>query len=267
MSTDQNADILDWLTPIDYGHQQSDIFNRHQEGTGQWLLNSEKFQAWLSTSKQTLFCPGIPGAGKTVITSIVVEYLSTKFRNDTTVGITYLYCNFQRQQEQKPADLIASILKQLIQRQPSLPENVISLYKHHYANRTRPLFDEISKLLHSTVSNYSRAFIIIDALDECQVSDGGRKKFLLEMFNLQAKTGLNLFATSRFIPDIMKEFEGSVSLEIHASDGDVQKYLNGHISQLPSFVSRSPSLQEDIKGEIINAVKGMYVSYYAIIVD
>jgi Cdc6-like AAA superfamily ATPase len=222
---------------------------------------------WLSTSKQTLFCPGIPGAGKTVITSIVVEYLSTKFQNDTTVGITYLYCNFQRQQDQKPEDLIASILKQLIQRQPSVPENIISLYKHNYDKRTRPSFDEISKALHSTVSNYSRAFIIIDALDECQVSDGGRKKFLSEMFNLQAKTGVNLFATSRFIPDIKKEFEGGVSLEIRASDGDVQKYLEGHISQLLPFVSQRPSLQKDIKDEIINAVQGMYVPYYAIIAD
>ena len=29
--------ILDWLTPIDYAAQQSDIFARRQEGTGQWL--------------------------------------------------------------------------------------------------------------------------------------------------------------------------------------------------------------------------------------
>jgi hypothetical protein len=202
-----------------------------------------------------------------VITSIVVEYLSTKFRNDTTVGITYLYCNFQRQQEQKPIHLIASILKQLIQRQPSVPENVISLYKHHYNERTRPLFNEISEALHSTVSNYSTAFMIIDALDECQVSDVSRKNFLSEIFNLQVKTGVNLFVTSRFIPDIIKEFEGSVSLEIRANDGDVRKYLDGHILRLPSFVSRSPSLQEDIKGEIINAVKGMYVPYYAIVAD
>ena len=36
--------ILDWLTPIDYGLKQSDLINRRQKGTGQWLLDSGKFK-------------------------------------------------------------------------------------------------------------------------------------------------------------------------------------------------------------------------------
>jgi len=248
--------ILDWLTPTDYGTQQSDFISRRQQGTGQWLLDSDEFQKWSNESKQTLFCPGIPGAGKTMITSIVVEHLQAKFRNDPSIGIAYIYCNFRRQQEQNAADLLASLLKQLIQRQP-LPENVTSLYRRHNDERTRPSFDEISKVLHSVVADYSKTFIIIDALDECQVS-----RLLSEVFNLQAKTNASLFATSRFIPEIMKKFDGSISLEIRASDEDVQRYLDGHMSQLPSCVQRSHDLQEEIKTEIINTIDGMYVPFH-----
>ena len=71
--------IADWLTPIDYASQQSDFIRARQEGTGEWLLKSSEFQDWVSQSKQTLFCPGIPGAGKTMITSIVIEHLYTTF--------------------------------------------------------------------------------------------------------------------------------------------------------------------------------------------
>jgi Cdc6-like AAA superfamily ATPase len=248
--------ILDWLTPTDYGTQQSDFITRRQQGTGQWLLDSDKFQKWSKESKQTLFCLGIPGAGKTMITSIVVEHLQAKFRNDPSIGIAYLYCNFRRQQEQNAADLLASLLKQLIQRQP-LPENVTGLYKRHNDERTRPSFDEISKVLHSVVADYSKTFIIIDALDECQVS-----RLLSEIFNLQAKTNASLFATSRFIPEIMKKFDGSISLEIRASNEDVQRYLDGHMSQLPSCVQRSHDLQEEIKTEIIKTIDGMYVPFH-----
>jgi Cdc6-like AAA superfamily ATPase len=263
--------ILDWLSPIDYAPQQSDFISRQQEGTAQWLLNSDEFQEWLKQSTQTLFCPGIPGAGKTIITSIIIDHLWTKFQNDTSIGIAYLYCNFRRQYEQKPADLLASLLKQLVQEQTSIPEGMKSLYKHHKDKRTRPSFDEISKVLHSVVADYSRAYIIIDALDECQVSDGrgpdvDRKKLLSEIFDLQAKTGAGLFATSRFVPEIVKQFEGSLSLEIRASDEDVQRYLDGQISKLPLFVLRNPDLQKEIKTEIIKATGGMHVPSHSVIV-
>jgi Cdc6-like AAA superfamily ATPase len=251
--------ILDWLTPIDYGTQQSDFLSRRQKGTGQWLLNSHEFLKWSNERNRTLFCPGIPGAGKTVITSIIVENLLAKFRNDSSIGIAYLYCNFRRQQEQEPTDMLMSLLKQLIQERPSIPENIKSLYNLHKDKRTRPSLEEVLNELHSVIASYSRTFIIIDALDEYQVLNMDRKMLLSEIFKLQAKTGASLFATSRFIPEIMKEFEGSISLEIRASDEDVRKYLEGHISWLPSFVLRNLDLQEEIKTEIIKAVDGMYV--------
>jgi Cdc6-like AAA superfamily ATPase len=252
--------ILDWLTPVNYSSQQSDYIRRRQAGTGQWLLNSAEFQAWLKTSKQTLLCPGIPGAGKTIIISIVVDYLCTKFQNDGSIGIAYLYCNFRQQYEQAPEDLLASLLKQLVQEQPFMPESVKSLYGRHKDRQSHPSVDEISKVLHSVVIDYTRAFIIIDALDECKVSDGYRKRFLSEVFSLQAKAGASLFATSRFIPGIMNEFKNrSTRLDIRASDEDVQKYLNGQIPQLlQSTISKYGGLQDTIRTEVAKAADGMY---------
>lgn len=255
----ENQAIIDWLTPIDYTTQQSDFIGRRQKGTGQWLLDSEKFQWWQNNSKQTLFCPGIPGAGKTMITSIVVDHLCDTFQNEADIGIAYLYCNYRRKEEQNPEYLLLSLIKQLVQELPSVPEKVKSLYEHHKYKRTRPSFDEISTVLQSVVVNYSRVFIIIDALDECHDSDGYRRKVLSEIFSLQNKSEANLFATSRFIPEITKQFEGSIFLEILASDEDVERYLDGKMPQLRPFISRNLALQEEIKTKIINAVDGMYV--------
>jgi Cdc6-like AAA superfamily ATPase len=250
--------MLDWLTSVDYSSQQNDFVRGRQEGTGEWLLKSNEFQHWVNQDSQTLFCPGIPGAGKTIITAIVVEHLSKTFGNDAKVGIGYLYCNFRRQQEQSREGLLLNLLKQLAQAQPSVPESVETLYKHHEKQKTRPSFVEIVRVLNSVVSGYTRAFIVIDALDECQAFGGDRKSFLSEIFNLQANTGANIFATSRFIPAITEEFKGCLSVEIRAMDGDVQKYIAGHISRLPSFVSDRPELQREIEAEIISAADGMY---------
>jgi hypothetical protein len=136
---------------------------------------------------------------------------------------------------------------------------VKNLCTHHKGKRTRPSFDEISKALHPVLTDYSRSFIIIDALDECQAADGSRSKLLSEILGLQAKTGASLFITSRYLPEIMKEFEGSISLEIRASDEDVLRYIDGRIPWLlRSRISKYQDLQNTIRKEILKAVDGMY---------
>ncbi|KAH8586052.1 ankyrin repeat protein, partial [Bisporella sp. PMI_857] len=251
--------ILDWLTPVDYVPQQSDFINRRQAGTGEWFLDSPEFHTWLNKEGQTLFCPGIPGAGKTILTSIVVDDLCNKFHIDSTTGIAYVYCSFRRQDEQTAKDLLTSVLKQLAQGQSLLPDSIRSLYDKHKNRRTRPSFDEVTEVLQSVAAMYSRLFIVVDALDECQTSNGCRARFLADILNLQAKYRANIFATSRIIPEIMEKFQGSISLEIRASEQDVRKYVNGQISHLPYFVGRNPELQEKIKSEIVKVVDGMFL--------
>lgn len=249
--------ILDWLTPIDFASEQSDLVSRRQEGTGQWVLHSSEFQNWLNTSKQTLFCPGIPGAGKTMISSIVVDHLCTKSLNDPTVGIAYLYCNYNRHTEQKSTELLMSLLKQYVQELPCVPDRIKYLYRRYQDKRVGLSFDEILEALHSVVCQFARAFIIIDALDECRQE--ARAILLPEIFRLQTESGANIFATSRPIPEIKEAFKGSMFLQIHAIDEDVRRYVEGHMPRLPSFVSRNPDLQQIIKTEISRAVDGMYV--------
>jgi hypothetical protein len=245
--------IFEWLTPVDYRPQQSDYFNRRQQGTGQWLLDSAEYQIWLNLQKQTLFCPGIPGAGKTILTSIVVADLATRFQQDPTIGIAYIYCNFRQSHQQKVDNMLSNLLKQLSQCQPSLPECIKNLYDQH--NRSRPSLVEILSALHSVAAMFARVFIIVDALDECQASDGCRSQFLSEMLILQQNFEVNIFVTSRFILQVTEMFIGYPSLEIRACDNDVHKYVEGRIAA--SGRKFLKPLQDEIKVEMTEAVDGM----------
>jgi Cdc6-like AAA superfamily ATPase len=253
--------ILDWLTPADYSSQQNDFFGRRQQGTGEWLLKSDEFQQWENSGNRILFCPGIPGAGKTMITSIVVNHLCKEFGNNHGIGIAFLYCNFRQQQEQQPINLFLNLLKQFAQRTPAIPECVTRLYRDHKGNQTRPSFEEIATALHSVITGYSRSFIIIDALDEYSGIDGVVSQFLVELFGLQAKTRSSLFATSRPIFNIPEEFKRrqSTTLEIYARNEDIRIYLDGYIHRVSSFVRETPEIEEKIKAAIIKAADGMYV--------
>lgn len=257
MQHDQaDNEILDWLTPIEYGPQHSDFFNRREPGTGQWFLGCDEYQTWLDSDKHTLFCPGIPGSGKTILTSIVINDLIIRFQNDPTIGIAYIYLNFRLRDDQKIESLMASLLKQLARSQ-SFPESVKHLYDQHRQRRTRPSADEISKVLQVVAAMYSKVLIIIDALDECHSFSDCGSKLLSYIFDLQANTATTFFATSRPIPDIEGQFKTHLRREISATNEDVCIYLDCHMSDLPRCILNRPDIQEKIKNEIASAVEGM----------
>lgn len=256
---DEDLKILAWLTDIDYGPQHSDFLKGRQPGTGQWFLNSDGYQNWLGSNEATtLFCPGIPGVGKTIMAATVIDDLSVRFLHHQSIGIAYIYCNFHRRHEQKIEDLLEALIRQLSQCLPSLPAHIKELYTSHQSQNTRPSINELSKSLLDTAAMYTRVFIVVDALDECEAADGTRSRFLSNIFNLQTGSAISFLATSRTIPDIEKWFDGCASQEISATDEDIRNYLNSHMARLPGFVVSNSMLQEEIKTEIIAAVDGMY---------
>ncbi|KAM3433588.1 hypothetical protein MY4824_005892 [Beauveria thailandica] len=266
VAKDEDDKILNWLTPtpIDYGSQYSDLLKVRQPETGQWFLDSTQYQTWLATQKQTLFCPGIPGAGKTILASIVIGDLFHRFESVRDVGIAYIYCNFQSQEKQKIDHLLASLLRQLAQRRPSLPQEVKFLYDNHKIKQTKPSVDEISIALQSVARLYSRVFIIIDALDECETEC--RSTFLSHMFSLQAGTTANILATSRPIQTIEKDFGGrSEMVKISARDEDVERCLDNDMKTLPLLGKDNKGLSEKskqslrtrIRTTIVEGVNGM----------
>ena len=273
-----------------------------------------------------LFCPGIPGAGKTFLTSIVVNDLQERHQHDPDVGIAYLYCNYKRQAEQRIEIFIGSLIKQLVQGRPDLLTEIQLLYQDHRRKGTRPSLkvglrdmcivptplpiensvwlgprrnailqriwkkiyssfgaesyvlpryilcsngspmatftdqnsiQDFSSLLRSITQRVSRVFIAVDALDECADSQV-RSKLLKEIKSVQSYNGdIKLFATSRYTPEITTNFQRDLSVEIRATDGDVRRYLENHMADLPLCVHRSQALQDAIVTEIIRAVDGM----------
>ncbi|KAN0076279.1 hypothetical protein V8E54_006421 [Elaphomyces granulatus] len=249
--------LLDWLSPIDYAELQSDTFHKRQNGTGEWFLKSTPFIEWLEGKKKNLFCPGIPGTGKTMIASIVVDHLKTSFPDDKT-GKAFLYCIYKREDNQKVDDLLASLLGQLAVWQSIVPESIRELYnKHRRGEKPRLSRNEILEALSSLTKTYSRTFIIIDALDECKTNHI-RNELLSEIYKLQKGSDTRLMVTFR--PSIVPNPPSSVrELEIRAYKEDIEEYLSGRMSELPSVVQDNNELQCKIKTRILSLVDGMFL--------
>jgi hypothetical protein len=129
----------------------------------------------------------------------------------------------------------------------------------HCDRKTRPLLEEIVSALQSVLTNYSRVYIVVDALDECLDHDSTRKQLLAKLHDLQGKIDLRLMTTSRFIPDIVEELKGMPMLEVRASDADMKQFVAGQIYRLPKCIRRDHELQSFVERKIVEAVEGMLV--------
>jgi hypothetical protein len=256
MQNEEDQKVLNWLAGTDYSLLHDRHIKTHQEGTGQWFLNDPKFQNWVETKGETVFCPGMPGSGKTIIAAVVIDNLGSRFSQDPSVEVAYVYFNFWQQSEQSVEALLASLLKQLTQRQPQMPDKLRKLFDQHQKKVTRPSLDEILDVLHLVISELSRVFIVVDALDECPTTNRCRAAFLTGLLELR-KHGANVLATSRSIPEITEKFDLDTWLEIRARDEDVAKFVDAQILQGGSDLLKS--MREEVTGATVNAASGMQV--------
>ncbi|EPE30107.1 Ankyrin repeat-containing protein [Glarea lozoyensis ATCC 20868] len=251
----EKRDLETWLTSLNFCAKQNDIFARRQEGTGEWLLQDQNFQSWLTGFKRKLWCQGIPGSGKTILTSIMVNSLEEKF-GDQNVGIAYIYCVYREQTS--PSELIASLLKQLIQHRPVVSTDILELYKYHRRKQTRPLLTDYLRVLFSEVRNFSRVFILIDALDECSEEQKAKDLFLNEVLKLVPL--VSVLITSRDEPDKKNGFQDKPDLVIKATKEDVRRYLETRLEkELSNFVRKGSPLWAEIVDTVVRKSRGMFL--------
>ena len=187
----------------------------------------------------------------------MVDFLQDAFDGEN-VAITCIYFSYKEQTTQIISELVASLLKQLVQARPATSDHIKKFYKDHHEARTRPKLADLIKELQSGIGTYSRVFIVVDALDECL--DSAREVFITTLQSLAGN--VNLMVTARPLPSIEQQFQGVNRLEIQANIDDVRKYIEDRICRerrLGRLVSNDWALQESIVNEVVTKASGMYV--------
>ena len=107
----------------------------------------------------------------------------------------------------------------------------MNAYTRHEEHRLQPLLSDLEEMFHAVIPLYKDGiFVIVDALDECQVSDNVRSKFIKALLRLQSGgTYISLLATSRPVPDIVEAFNGHSRFEIGAQKDDIELYMRNQI--------------------------------------
>lgn len=253
--------LLNWLGDTDYISQQQDILVKRQKGTGNWFLLSEEFNKWVDNDGETMLCSGIPGAGKTILTSVVVDHLQTTFQHDKEVGIVYFYFSYRTPASHMLEAILGSIVRQLLHKQTDIPPAILDIYERHLSNKSRPSLEELLRASRAAIETHIKVFVVLDALDEYHICNSPALfATITRLFELQNKTHLNLLATTREISDITSRFSVSRCIwkEIRAHAEDIDAYIDARMPELlGGRIENYPDLQAQVKVAILAAADGM----------
>lgn len=183
----------------------------------------------------------------------MIDHISSRFPGED-VGIAYIYCGLKDRENQTPAKILASILRQLSYRKSVLPGEVKGLYAKSADKGKTPDLRELADAIVSVTRGFSRVWLFFDALNECDETK--QRVDLLSTIRRFMKGNISGFATSRsHAEDIQSTFRGAAKIELLAQETDIKTFVKGKIS----VRVRDQKLVEEIVSEIARKADGMYV--------
>ena len=206
----QRLQVLHWLSPVPFSSHHKRHSDNRIPGSGQWLLDHDRYLNWRSTSSSSIFLlHGIIGSGKTSLTSRVVDSLFQESSGQASPEpVAYFYCtrNSAETERSNPDEILRSILRQLTISHGSssqVHERVLQEYEHRQAvakvdgfEMTRLKAAECMRLILDTTST-NPATVVIDAVDEIQPSSRHVLLNALVQIVKNSMSVVKVFVTSR----------------------------------------------------------------------
>ncbi|KAL8734090.1 MAG: hypothetical protein Q9181_003319 [Wetmoreana brouardii] len=225
---------------------------------GHWLLESLDFSEWISGGKRTLWCTGIPGAGKSVLAAVALDHLQNIFKSSPRVSVAGIYLNYKKEDVQNLENILAGVLAQLLSSHGPLSKTVKEVHQKNTEKGKRPSLGEIISVIKEEIALRDDVYIIIDALDE--ITESNRAALLAQLDDLSPK--LRLMITSRYIEINHDRLMAAARLEIKASDDDLRTYIGQRICdehRLSKHVAAAAGLKEQIMATVVSKAGGMFL--------
>lgn len=274
-----NLKILSWISTFNFESMHDMYQDQRHESTGIWFLDKDEFLDWRNGLSEPLsprdrddtYVPpilwgyGMPGAGKSVLASTVIDHLRNIFKGDEDVQVAHIFCTRKFREGQTCNELISSILKQVIlSYRHDIPEVVKEAYRQHGNGNNKMTRTHCADLIARLLIGFRRSFLVLDALDEYHDPDDCHEKRpeikILEVLKgIIDSTGgkCRLFLTSR--QDTSSQCSSTIAkrVKISADIGDLVSYTQSRIVDEKRFnFAKKLQLEQnwEVRDEIVRGL-------------
>ncbi|KAF2658989.1 C2H2 domain-containing protein [Lophiostoma macrostomum CBS 122681] len=265
--------VKEWLatgSQSKLDHEKHMEVRQNYQTTGLWILKHEYIIDWMDADVPVtplVWMNGIPGAGKTILASIIIE----ECKRRTEYLTSYFYCNYDGPGSNNMVGVMRGILEQLVDQYPDLMP-----YCHNRkATSGEPALSSANtakKILEDFCITIPKQFIIIDGLDECEIAERKQiMEFLISMITLcdnDEPGKLRVLVVSQDYGDIKKTLHSTVNTRIvpriiplTSSDNetDIRIFVNDWAGRIKAKHDLDDDQTEYLKHLTVRRAQGMFL--------
>ncbi|KAF2181728.1 hypothetical protein K469DRAFT_691815 [Zopfia rhizophila CBS 207.26] len=268
--------VIEWLSGANSSIEHDSFCATRGEypDTGNWILRHDGIRNWKDEDEPEtpiVWTNGIPGAGKTILASIIIE----DCKLISGFSTSYFYCKDNDPERNSTLAVLKGLLTQMLDHYPEL-------LPHCYD--TRLSSPEVflrspgiaKQLLEVFCAKYPEQYIIIDGLDEC---DRPERKEILRCFiglvascELEHPGKLRVLFVSQEYPDVRKILMESkirpkiIPLSVMDNGNDIDIYCNHWMGKIQRKNELTQVQREYIHCLTVGKARGMFL-YAKLVMD
>ncbi|KAI0873130.1 hypothetical protein GGS24DRAFT_517948 [Hypoxylon argillaceum] len=248
------------------------VFDMHKSRrhplTCLWFTQGQEFGHWRDHPGSSIWITGIPGAGKSIISSaIIAECLqSTAYCHGVTSGTTslaYFFCSYSDEKTHNIVNILSSLASQ-IARQDKRAFKMLETYHQdlhkHSQIPAKPSPKRLAEILLHMSTLFHQMYIVVDGLDECGDDVIAVAQALSKL--PQDDKCLTLALLSRMDLHIQKWLEESfVHVEVEAHTEDIELYVAAELDERITSGQlrlKDVALKDQIILQLVQGARGMF---------
>ncbi|KAI4595118.1 hypothetical protein KJ359_007093 [Pestalotiopsis sp. 9143b] len=260
-----------------------EVFSRPDSSSGVWIASEPTLKAWSdpsSTQSSFLFLSGIPGAGKTTLTSGIVNHLLNLQKKEELRGnkimVAYFYFKHTHEDKRTLHKMVRSVLSQLIDQDSSLLDHV---YKE-LCGTSRISLDQAKEMAQLAIRSTRLCFLVVDGLDECVKDENSRTTEAEKVINWLMElttpapgaqnSDIRVLVSSQRDGVIEEKLREHPTLQLESlqpHDNDIERFVRIQARVISEVFPDSEAIDEEkIVEKITTAAKGMFL-YAKVVLD